>query len=157
MKRSSKFNPSTGGRNSKIKMETQKITKKPLVKAVGSRRRATARVWLYRGQGENLVNGKKMAEYFPSPLAQARFLAPFVLTKTEGRFWVSVKVVGGGPNGQLEAARHGVARALTNFDKEKYRAALKQAGLLTRDPRERERRKVGMGGKARRKRQSPKR
>ncbi|MBP8591162.1 30S ribosomal protein S9 [Candidatus Shapirobacteria bacterium] len=138
-------------------METQKIAKKPVARAVGSRRRATARVWLYRGKGESLVNGKKMSEYFPSPLAQARFLAPFVLTKTEGRFWVSVRVVGGGFNGQLEAVIHGIARALANLDKEKYRQALKEAGLLTRDPRERERRKAGMGGKARRKRQSPKR
>jgi small subunit ribosomal protein S9 len=138
-------------------METQKITKKPLAKATGSLRRATARVWLYRGKGENLVNGKKAREYFPSSLAQARFLEPFVLTGSEGKFWVSVKVVGGGPNGQLEAAIHGIARALSGFDREKYRAVLKEAGFLTRDPRERERRKAGMGGKARRKRQSPKR
>jgi len=138
-------------------METQKITKKPLAKATGSRRRATARVWLYRGKGENLVNGKKAREYFPSPLAQTRFLEPFVLTGSEEKFWVSVKVVGGGPNGQLEATIHGIARALSSFDREKYRAVLKKAGLLTRDPRERERRKAGMGGKARRKRQSPKR
>jgi len=68
-----------------------------------------------------------------------------------------VKVVGGGPNGQLEAIIHGIARALSSFDREKYRAVLKKAGFLTRDPRERERRKAGMGGKARRKRQSPKR
>ncbi len=103
------------------------------------------------------MNGKKIAEYFSSSLAQTRFLEPLVLTGNEGKCWVSVKVAGGGPNGQLEAAIHGLARALVSLDGEKYRSVLKEAGLLTRDPRERERRKAGMGGKARRKRQSPKR
>jgi len=70
---------------------------------------------------------------------------------------ISVNVTGGGVMGQLDAVTHGIARALAKVDKEEFRPVLKKAGLLTRDSRIRERRKVGMGGKARRKKQSPKR
>jgi len=74
-----------------------------------------------------------------------------------GKYYVTVKVVGGGKNGQLDAVVHGIARAFDKADREKFRPPLKRAGLLTRDARVRERRKVGTGGKARRKKQSPKR
>ena len=74
-----------------------------------------------------------------------------------GKYYVTVKVVGGGKKGQLGATVHGIARALAKLDADTLRAPLKKAGLLTRDSRVRERRKVGTGGKARRKKQSPKR
>lgn len=127
------------------------------VYATGKRRTSSARVRLYKGKGENTINEKKLQDYFP--LAVQRFIweRPFKLTGTEGKYFVSVKVLGGGVVGQLEAVAHGIAKALSKADKDKYRPPLKKAGLLTRDSRIRERRKVGMGGKSRRKKQSPKR
>ena len=83
-------------------------------------------------------------------------MMPLKLTQNEGRFAISILTEGGGKNGQLEAIVHGLARALLLSD-QGYKVVLKKAGLLTRDPRKRERRKVGTGGKARRAKQSPKR
>lgn len=125
--------------------------------AVGRRREAVARVRLYKGSGESVVNGQPFDKYFPGEVASVKWNRPFVATDALGKFWVSIKVEGGGKGGQLDAAVHGIARSLAAFDLEKYRTPLKKAKLLTRDPRTRERRKVGMGGKARRKKQSPKR
>jgi len=132
-------------------------TKKPLVKVMGSRKRAKARVWLYRGKGEVLVNDQKATDYFPGQVNQILLNRPFAITGTEGKFYATIKVNGGGPSSQLGAVVHGLARALAALDREKYRSPLKKAGLLTRDPREKERRKPGRAGKARAKRQSPKR
>ena len=125
--------------------------------SVGRRRTANARVRLYKGKGENVVNDKPIEHYFDGALNKVSWSKPFKLTDTEGKYYVTVKVKGGGKNGQLEAVVHGVTRALAKVNPEKFRVPLKRAGLLTRDSRTRERRKVGMGGKARRKRQSPKR
>jgi small subunit ribosomal protein S9 len=124
--------------------------------AVGRRRTASARVRLFRGKGENTVNGKPIEEVFSGVVAMAAWKKPFGLTETSEKFYVSIKVTGGGSNSQLEASVHGIARTLAKTKKE-YRDVLKQAGLLTRDARERERRMIGTGGKARRKKQSPKR
>jgi len=135
----------------------KKSTKKPLVKALGSRKRATARVWLYRGKGNTLVNDQKVEAYFPGKVDKIKLKEPFVLTKTEEKFHATIKVAGGGPAGQLGAVIHGLSRALAKVQEEKYRPILKKAGLLTRDSREKERRKPGLAGKARAKRQSPKR
>jgi len=135
----------------------KKSTKKPLVKALGSRKRATARVWLYRGKGNTLINNQKVDVYFPGKVDRIKLKEPFVLTKTEGEFHATIKVAGGGPAGQLGAVIHGLSRALAKVQEEKYRPVLKKAGLLTRDSREKERRKPGLAGKARAKRQSPKR
>lgn len=125
--------------------------------AVGRRRSAVARVRLFEGKGETVVNNKPIQNYFLGQVAQRLWARPFQLTQTEGKYYATVKVVGGGKEGQLDAVIHGLARALNNLDREKFRPVLKKHGLLTRDARTRERRKVGTGGKARRKKQSPKR
>ena len=124
---------------------------------VGKRRTSTARVRLFKGKGENLVNERPIEEYFPGLINKSYWIKPFEVTETLAKFYVSVKVSGGGKKGQLDALVHGTSRALAREDPEKFRPTLKKAGLLTRDSRIRERRKVGMGGKARRKKQSPKR
>ena len=132
-------------------------SRKKFTYAVGRRRSASARVRLYRGKEESLVNDQPVDKYFPGVVSKTRWELPFKLTDTLGKHYVTVKVVGGGKNGQLDAAVHGIARALNAYNPEKYRPLLKAAGLLTRDARVRERRKVGTGGRARRKKQSPKR
>lgn len=124
---------------------------------VGRRRESVARVRLYQGKGQNLINNQPISDYFPGQLAQIAYTRPFQLTDTEGKYYFTVRVNGGGKNGQLGAVIHGLSRALALVEEKKYRPVLKKEGLLTRDPRTRERRKVGTGGKARRKKQSPKR
>ena len=131
--------------------------KKNYIYAVGRRRSSSARVRLFRGKGENVVNGKKIEEYFPGEIDKKVWLKPFNLIETLNKYYVSAKVVGGGKQGQLDAVIHGISRAFAKAKPDKFRIPLKRAGLLTRDPRIRERRKVGMGGKARRRKQSPKR
>ena len=139
--------------------------------AVGRRKLAVATVRLYIcaknkkinlskteiGAGEIFVNGKQITKVFPSEAQKKQYMFPLNLTDSIERFAVSVIVRGGGVNGQIEAIVHGVSRALNLVDEGVYRATLKKHGLLRRDPRARERRKVGMGGKARRAKQSPKR
>lgn len=125
--------------------------------AVGRRREAVARVRLFKGQGQLTVNGKPISEYFTGLVAQKLYQRPFDLTKTSGQVSGSVKVEGGGFNSQLEATIHGIARALQILDKDKNRSILKANKLLTRDSRARERRKFGQAGRARAKKQSPKR
>lgn len=127
------------------------------IHTVGRRRSASARVRLFKGKGDNVVNEKSFEEYFPGEVFKDYYTKPFKLTETLGKYYVTVKVVGGGKKGQLGATVHGIARAFAKADVEKFRVPLKKAGLLTRDPRVRERRKVGTGGKARRRKQSPKR
>jgi small subunit ribosomal protein S9 len=131
--------------------------KKNYTYAVGRRKSSSCRVRLFKGKGENLVNDMVIEEYFPGEINKVFWEEPFRLTDTLGKYYVTVKVVGGGKEGQLDAVIHGIARALAKEDREKFRPPLKKAGLLTRDARVRERRKVGTGGKARRKKQSPKR
>lgn len=125
--------------------------------AVGKRRNSSARVRIYKGKGENVVNGKAISEYFFGALNKAFWMRPFAICEVEDKYYVTVKVVGGGIKGQLDATVQGIAKALVAADKDKFRAKLKKAGLLTRDSRIRQRRMVGMGGKSRRKKQSPKR
>ncbi len=133
-----------------------KTKKKTYFYGLGRRREASARVRLHKGKGENTVNDKPLNVYFSGKVNETLLARPFVLTGTESKYFMTVKVNGGGPNGQLGAVVLGIARALVTIKKE-FRAPLKKAGLLSRDPRTKERRKVGMGGKARRKKQSPKR
>ena len=123
--------------------------------AVGRRKTASASVRLVSGNGSISVNGLPAEKYFPGVLAKARYELPFKTVEV-GKYSAVVKVAGGGHNGQLDATALGIARALLKI-KESFRPVLRQAGLLTRDPRQRQRRMVGMGGKSRRRKQSPKR
>lgn len=124
--------------------------------AIGRRKNASARVRLYKGNKESLVNGEVIGKYFPGATMRSKWQRPFFLTNTDGKYYVTVRVLGGGKNGQLEATVHGIARAFTKLN-ENFRSSLKSPGLLTRDARKKERRMVGTGGKARRQKQSPKR
>ena len=127
------------------------------IATVGRRKTSTARVRLYKAAGDFLVNGMPAGRYFGAIVnAAATYNVPFNITGTLGQFGVTVKVEGGGVHGQLEAVVHGLARALVKFNPD-FRPLLKEAALLTRDSRMKESRKIGMGGKARRQRQSPKR
>ncbi len=125
--------------------------------AVGRRKEAVARVRLVKGSKEITVNGKLYTEYFVSLINQKEILKPFEITKTLDIYGATVLVKGGGSVSQLGAVVHGLSRVLAKVDPEKYRKSLKDAGLLTRDPRAKERRKYGLAGKARAKKQSPKR
>jgi small subunit ribosomal protein S9 len=111
--------------------------------AVGRRKRAIARVRLYPGDGEVVINDRPLNEYFGRPQDWVEVVSPLRLTNNEGRFNLSVLVSGGGITGQAEAIRHGVARALLRSDP-RLRAMLRRAGFLTRDPREKERKKPGL-------------
>ena len=130
---------------------------KKYVYAVGRRKEATATIRLYRGKGQTLVNEKPIDQYFPGSVNQYYYQRPLALTKTLTKFYATFKVVGGGKQSQLEAVVLALARALEKVDREKYRPILKEAGLLTVDARVRERRKAGQMGRARKKKQSPKR
>jgi small subunit ribosomal protein S9 len=111
--------------------------------AVGRRKRAVARVRLYPGDGQIAINNASLDEYFGRAQDWRDVLAPLKLTETDGQFNVSVLVKGGGITGQAQAIRHGVARALLVVMPE-LRPALRRAGHLTRDPREKERKKPGL-------------
>lgn len=123
----------------------------------GKRKNSSARVRLFKGKGKNTVNAIPVEKYFPGKISETVWQKPFVLTETTGKYYFSVKVNGGGKAGQLVALIHGLAKALASVSGEKFRIPLKRAGLLTRDARIRQRRMVGMGGKSRREKQSPKR
>lgn len=127
------------------------------IEAVGRRKTATARVRLYESKGDFIVNDKVVGQYFANVTnAPKIYNQAFELTKTTKKFAVTVKVSGSGIHSQIEAVRHGITRALVKFNPE-FKSLLKVESLLTRDDRMKETRKIGMGGKARRKRQSPKR
>lgn len=123
--------------------------------AVGRRKSAVASVRLLSGTGKITVNDVPVEEYFPGVLSASRFNRPFSVLSLS-KYDATVRVHGGGPNGQLDAAILGISRCLASV-KEDFKTALRTANLLTRDSRERQRRMVGTGGKARRKKQSPKR
>lgn len=111
--------------------------------ATGRRKSSIARVRMVPGGGKILINGRDMAEYFGLKTMELIVNQPLEVTETKGKYDVLVNVIGGGFSGQAGAIRHGIARALLNVDAE-FRPALKKAGLLTRDPREKERRKYGL-------------
>lgn len=130
------------------------------VHAIGRRKESTARVYLAKGDGEVVVNGRPAEEYFRAdPFIKERLrqvvLRPFEVTNTLGKYDVKANIRGGGPTGQMEALRLGIARALTGVDPD-FRKPLKDEGLLTRDPRMVERKKYGLH-KARRAEQYSKR
>jgi small subunit ribosomal protein S9 len=138
---------------------------------IGRRREAVARVRLYIMnkakdvtvlgkkilKGGIMINGVPLEEKYISLYEKQKILQPLRLTESDDRFAISVKVQGGGPHGQLEAVVHGISRALVLVDADAYKKNLRENDLLTRDPRARQRRMVGKGGKSRRKKQSPKR
>ena len=109
----------------------------------GRRKTSVARVRLLTGEGEVVVNGRSLEEHFGNAVNLTDITMPFRVTGTEGRFNAMVRVEGGGYHGQAGAIRHGIARALLASDPEQ-RLALRQAGLLTRDPRMKERKKYGL-------------
>lgn len=108
----------------------------------GGRKEAIARIRMIPGSGAIVVNGRPVDKYFPKGPLQTMIHQPLVVANAEGRFDVFAKVTGGGVVGQVGAIRHGIARALLTLDAE-LRSPLRKAGLLTRDPRTKERKKYG--------------
>ncbi len=115
------------------------------IRSVGRRKEAVARVRLVPGTGQRTVNGKTIDAYFGQKTTVDMILSPLEVTSTADRYDVHANVAGGGGIGQAGAVRLGIARALVRVD-ESYRKPLKQAGLLTRDPRTKERKKPGQKG-----------
>jgi small subunit ribosomal protein S9 len=111
----------------------------------GRRKTAVARVRMAAGSGKILVNGRPFESYFPTDTLRTLAVTPLAVTESAAKFDIRVNVGGGGPTGQAGAVRHGIARALLKVDAA-LRPALKTAGLLTRDPRMREREKYGQPG-----------
>ena len=120
-------------------------TKTPAFLGTGRRKTAVAQVRLISGNGKILVNGRTFENYFPLESLRTTATQPLTVTGNSQKFDVVVNVRGGGPNGQASAVRHGIARALLKVDAN-LRPALKSEGLLTRDPRMRERKKYGQPG-----------
>ena len=121
----------------------------------GRRKSSVARVRLVPGEGRIIINNREVEDYIPFAVLREVIKQPLAVTETVGSYDVLVNVHGGGYTGQAGAIRHGIARALLEVDPE-YRTSLKRAGLLTRDPRMKERKKTGLRG-ARRKPQFSKR
>ncbi|MEX1052452.1 MAG: 30S ribosomal protein S9 [Patescibacteria group bacterium] len=148
----------------------KKIQLPKYVEGIGKRKSAVSRVRIFEvkksepvsfggikiNSGDIFVNLKPIKEVFPSAVDQSIALKPLTTVDALNSFAISVIVKGGGHKGRVESIAHGISKALLKVD-DKYRPLLKAQGLLTRDPRVKERRKVGTGGKARRKKQSPKR
>jgi small subunit ribosomal protein S9 len=111
----------------------------------GRRKTSVARVYLRPGKGTISVNKREFDNYFPNPLHRMTIQSPLVLTSTQDKFDIYVNVQGGGISGQAGAVRHGISRALLQYNLE-LRGKLKSAGLLTRDAREVERKKYGRPG-----------
>jgi len=111
----------------------------------GRRKTAVARVRLATGSGKITVNGRSFENYFPRETLRSTATQPLTVAGAAEKFDIRVNVAGGGPNGQADAVRHGISRALIKFDAN-LRPPLKAEGLLTRDPRMRERKKYGQPG-----------
>lgn len=158
--------------DTKVKVEElpQEKVSPSFYEAIGRRKTASARVRLYVvsdgsatilgtavEKGAIVVNGRTVENYFPGEVSKKLYQEPFRTTNTMNRFATSIKVRGGGLNGQLDAVIHGISRALEKVDKDKFRPILKKRGFMTRDPRAKQRRKAGFAGKSRARKQSPKR
>ena len=113
--------------------------------ATGKRKTAIARVWIKPGAGDIQVNNRTVEEYFGGGYLRNKIEKPFKTTETESQYDVMATLKGGGKNAQAEALRHGISRALLEVNPE-YRLTLKKTGLLTRDPRAKERKKYGQKG-----------
>ena len=114
-----------------------------LARSTGRRKEAVCRARLLEGSGDWKVNGRTLEDYFPSATHRMIITEPLRITSTEGRYDIIAKLEGGGVSGQAGALRHAIARALVDLD-EDLRPQLKGAGFLTRDAREKERRKYGL-------------
>ena len=119
--------------------------KKVTYVGTGRRKRSVARVFMTPGTGVVTVNGRTLEEYLPQATLRMVVNSPLVLTETKEQFDIKINVAGGGYTGQAGAMRHGIARALLEASAD-YRPALKKAGFLTRDSREKERKKYGLKG-----------
>ncbi len=125
-------------------MDTTRTDRPAYFYGTGRRKSAVARVRLYPGNGQILVNSKPAEEYFGGRAIYNQMVnQPLEITENVGKFNITVKVLGGGVTGQAGAVRHGMARALVQADGT-FRSALKKAGFLTRDPRVKERKKPGL-------------
>lgn len=113
--------------------------------ATGKRKNAIARTWIKPGNGEISINGRTMEDYFRVYTAKTIITQPLMLTNNRDKFDIKVKVIGGGIMGQAGAIRHGITRALIDYDGD-LRSVLKKAGFVRRDPREKERKKYGQKG-----------
>ena len=119
--------------------------KKVTYVGTGRRKQSVARVFMTPGTGVVTVNGRTLEEYLPQATLRMVVNSPLVLTETKEQFDIKINVAGGGYTGQAGAMRHGIARALLEASAD-YRPALKKAGFLTRDSREKERKKYGLKG-----------
>jgi small subunit ribosomal protein S9 len=113
--------------------------------ATGKRKNAIARTWITPGNGAISINGRTLEDYFRVYTAKTIISQPLMLTNNQDKFDIKVQVIGGGIMGQAGAIRHGITRALIEFDPD-LRTALKRAGFVRRDPRQKERKKYGQKG-----------
>ena len=118
--------------------------KRPYFYGTGRRKKSVARVRLYQGTGSVKINGRDIDDYFGLDTLKLIVRQPLNLTGTADKFDIECRVEGGGVTGQAGAIRHGIARALLQFNSEELRPQLKKAGFLTRDPRMKERKKYGL-------------
>jgi small subunit ribosomal protein S9 len=123
------------------KEEKQKAAVEVLQYAVGRRKRSVARVRVFAGEGESLINGKKVREFMASDAQYKEFMKPLVIAGMDGSHYFTAKVIGGGSAGQVGAVMLGVARCIAQVNDD-LRSSMRKNGLLTRDPREKERKKV---------------
>ncbi len=120
--------------------------KRPYFYGTGRRKKSVARVRLYNGTGKVTINGRDIDEYFGLETLKVIVRQPLALTNLTDKFDIECRVAGGGVSGQAGAIRHGVSRALLQYNSDELRSALKKAGFLTRDPRMKERKKYGLKG-----------
>lgn len=118
--------------------------KRPYFYGTGRRKKSVARVRLYQGTGSVTINGRELDDYFGLETLKLIVRQPLNLTGTADKFDIECRVAGGGVTGQAGAIRHGISRALLQYNSEELRPMLKKAGFLTRDPRMKERKKYGL-------------
>lgn len=146
----------TAVETTEVKRKVANVDKLGRSYGTGRRKVASARVWIKPGKGKIVVNGLDVAKYFARPVLQMIVNQPFAATESKGKFDVFATVVGGGLSGQAGAVRHGISRALDEYNPETYHTELRKGGYLTRDSRVVERKKYGRA-KARRRFQFSKR
>ncbi len=132
----------TSTQDSEAPVYVQKLDKMGRAYATGKRKDAVARVWIKPGAGKITINGRAFDVYFARPVLRMIVQQPLVISKRLGQYDLMITCAGGGLSGQAGAVRHGLSKALTNFEPE-LRPALKKEGFLTRDPRVVERKKYG--------------